>query len=84
MSHLEQVYPAITMKNNITIKKLQHGTEVLSSFLKFLLEEPQQAGGLLAFEDSWAKYHVFVLGKISGSSLFTSDEYIYVCIASTS
>jgi hypothetical protein len=65
MSHLEQVYPAITMKNNITIKKLQHGTEVLSSFLKFLLEEPQQAGGLLAFDDWWAKYHAFVLGKIS-------------------
>ena len=65
MPHLEQVYPAITMKNNITIKKLQHGTEVLSSFLKFLLEEPQQAGGLLAFDDWWAKYHAFVLGKIS-------------------
>ena len=48
------------------------------------LEEPQQAGGLLAFDDWWAKYHVFVLGKISGGSLFTSDEYIYVYITSTS
>jgi hypothetical protein len=48
------------------------------------LEEPQQAGGLLAFDDWWAKYHVFVLGKISGGSLFTSDfTTIYVYIGSS-
>ena len=47
------------------------------------LEEPQQAGGLLAFDDWWAKYHFFVLGKISGSLLFTSDDPMYVCIAHT-
>ena len=47
------------------------------------LEEPQQAGGLLAFDDWWAKYHVFVLGKISGGSLFPSDDPIYVYIGSS-
>ena len=29
MSHLVQVYPAITTKNNVTITQLQHGSEVL-------------------------------------------------------
>ena len=30
MSHLVQVYPAITTKSNVTIKKLRQGREVLS------------------------------------------------------
>ena len=58
VSHLVQVYPAITMKNNITIKKIM-------TWMGGTLEGPQQAGGLLAFDDWWAKYHAFVLGKIS-------------------
>ena len=44
MPHLEQVYPAITMKNNITIKKIM-------TWMGGTLEGPQQAGGLLAFDD---------------------------------
>ena len=76
MSHLVQVYSAITTKNNVNNYKI-------TTWKGGALEEPQQAGGLLAFDDWWAKYHVFVLGKISGGSLFTSDDPIYVCIAST-
>ena len=51
--------------------------------MRFLLEEPQQARGLLALDDWWAKYHFFVLGKIYGGSLFPSDGPIYVYIGSS-
>ena len=73
VSHLVQVYPAITTKNNVTITQLQHGSEVLL----------RNHSKLEAFDDWWAKYHFFVLGKISGSLLFTSDDPMYVCIAHT-
>ena len=73
MSHLVQVYPAITTKNNVTIEKLRQGREVHS----------RNHSKLEAFDDWWAKYHFFVLGKISGGSLFTSNDPIYVYIGSS-